>query len=212
MRVMSPAAQSCRSRASLRSWLLAAGLIVVGGSGLAGPGCLAARNDPPNRPANEPDMPGPEGDGGTEPTFENVVAIFQASCVECHAGANAPNGLDLTAGAALADLVDQPSTDIPGRLRVAPGDAGGSYLVDKLRAERSCNGCMQCEPDAICGERMPFGGPALPEETIALIEAWIDAGAPGPSAGGDGGPVDMTGDAPPADMTGGDMPADMTQG
>ena len=47
---------------------------------------------------------------------------------------------------------------------MVPGNASGSYLIAKLRN----NG-------PICGARMPFGGPMLPEAEIQTIEAWINS-------------------------------------
>lgn len=59
-----------------------------------------------------------------------------------------------------------------GRRRVVAGKPEASYLIDKLRGRRLCS-----------GKRMPYGcdgspdRPCLPEERIAMFEAWIRAGA-----------------------------------
>jgi hypothetical protein len=53
-----------------------------------------------------------------------------------------------------------------GVLRVAPGNASNSYLIQKLEGTQTS------------GARMPFGGPFLDAATIAVIRQWIDSGAP----------------------------------
>ena len=62
-------------------------------------------------------------------------------------------------------LVGVPSSEQPGVLRVKPGDAANSYLVQKI------------EGHAAVGARMPLGLPPLPDATILVIRQWIDSGA-----------------------------------
>lgn len=97
--------------------------------------------------------------------------IFTPVCTVCHAGAQAPQGLRLDSGNSYAMLVDVSSAEVPELRRVAPGDPGNSYLVQKI------------EGRAAVGELMPLGGPSLTTEQIDLIRQWIAAGAqPPPSA------------------------------
>jgi hypothetical protein len=92
--------------------------------------------------------------------------VFTPICTSCHAGSAAPLGLRLEADAAYAMLVNAPSAEVPGLLRIAPGNPDASYLIHKL------------EGTATVGGRMPLNGPPLPAETIAVIRQWISDGAP----------------------------------
>lgn len=97
------------------------------------------------------------GDDGA-PGWEEISAIFTERCVMCHsAGAGASKGLRL----------DDYAAALRGSERGAvlvPGDVDGSELVRRLRG-RSV-------------PRMPFLSRPLPDEQIALIERWIEAGLP----------------------------------
>jgi hypothetical protein len=78
-------------------------------------------------------------------------------------------GLDLSEGAVYGSLVERPSTQRPEQVLVAPGDPDASYLMCKLRG--TCDERM--------GTRMPPpGAPDLAASEIAVIEAWIEDGAP----------------------------------
>jgi len=119
--------------------------------------------------------------GGVSPLlFADIqTTVFNASCATagCHSGPGAPLGLDLDVGVSHGNLVNQPSSQVPELLRVAPGDAPASYLIRKL----------QGGPD-IVGEQMPIDLPALDQATIDRIAAWVNGGAlPAPAA-----PVDDT--------------------
>jgi hypothetical protein len=109
------------------------------------------------------------GSGGSvgplEPNFDSIQAnVFDQVCVHCHSGANAPVGLRLDAANSYASLVGVPSAET-GVLRVAPGNANNSYIIQKL------------EGTAGVGERMPAGLPALPQSDINIIRQWIGDGA-----------------------------------
>lgn len=80
----------------------------------------------------------------------------------CHHGQFEPNLS--TPALTYENLVRRPGTEHPDQLRVAPGDPGKSLLIDKLRNR-----------DVL--SVMPLGAKPLPEEEIAAIEAWIEAGA-----------------------------------
>ncbi len=105
---------------------------------------------------------------GGEPTYAEVDAILQPSCgfSSCH-GAGA-GGLTIGADAAAnrAALVDVVADGDPTRRLVVPEDADASYLIAKLEGA-----------DGIVGDAMPPAAP-LSDDDVALIRAWIDAGAP----------------------------------
>jgi methionine-rich copper-binding protein CopC len=93
--------------------------------------------------------------------------VFTPICTRCHIGANAPEGLQLDQAHSYALLVGVPSAEVPGVMRVKPGDPADSYLIQKLQGS-----------SGIVGVQMPFGGPYLPQTTIAFIQQWITNGAP----------------------------------
>ncbi|MDI3259398.1 MAG: hypothetical protein QJR02_06850 [Sinobacteraceae bacterium] len=100
--------------------------------------------------------------------------VFTPICTQCHAGAGAPQGLDLSQGKSYGNLVNVPSNEVPSFLRVAPGDPNNSYLIQKL------------EGTAAVGQQMPDGcpvtRPCLDSDTIAVIRQWIANGAAPPGA------------------------------
>lgn len=107
---------------------------------------------------------------GMQPTLQSIQDnVFTPICSVCHTGPSGPvlpAGQDLSSAAAsYANVVDVASVWQPTILRVAPGDADNSFLIQKL------------EGTATGGVRMPAGGPFLDQETIDIIRAWIDAGA-----------------------------------
>ncbi len=107
--------------------------------------------------------------GGTPPLQANFDSIqdnvLTAICTSCHIGASAPLGLRLDAVNAFALLVGVASAQVPGLLRVDPGDPNNSYLIQKL------------EGTAAVGGRMPLGGSALAQADIDVIRQWIADGA-----------------------------------
>ena len=111
----------------------------------------------------------PLSEGGNVPLAPNLASIqvnvFNPSCIVCHAGAAAPQGLRLDAANSFANLVGVASREVSSVLRVAPGNPNQSYLIQKL------------EGNAQVGERMPLGGPPLPQATIDFIRQWITDGA-----------------------------------
>jgi methionine-rich copper-binding protein CopC len=110
------------------------------------------------------------GSSGTEPLtadFQSIQDnIFTPICSKCHAGAGAPEGLQLDATHSYAALVGVPSTEQPSVMRVAKGDPANSYIIRKLE-----------DAPGITGQQMPFGGPYLPQSTIDVIAQWITNGA-----------------------------------
>jgi hypothetical protein len=112
------------------------------------------------------------------PTFSSIQRdIFGAAdssgrpaCTRCHtdAGGRRPSGGMLLRGdAAYASLVNVPSRDSPGAIRVIPGDPEHSYIIQKIEGRKG-----------IVGDRMPMGGPFLTDGQILVIKRWIELGAP----------------------------------
>ena len=127
-----------------------------------------------------------DGNVGTSPAVAVTVAntvtaatlsqlqtlVFTPKCAGCHDGSNPPGGAlpgsqNLTAGNSYANLVNVASLEQSAVLRVKPGDAANSYLIQKLEGAAS-----------ISGSRMPLGGPFLDQATMDLIRSWIASGAP----------------------------------
>ena len=105
----------------------------------------------------------------TGPSFQFIQeTIFDTSCAlaGCHAGANPPQGMSLSAGVAYANIVNVPSNEQPGVLRIAPGDPASSYLFQKITGAPSISGAV-----------MPLGRPPLSDEQINTIREWIEEGA-----------------------------------
>jgi len=101
--------------------------------------------------------------------FENGDSSGRPACTDCHNTRFAifNGGLDLSHDAAYANLVSVPSRGKPGAVRVIPGDGTNSYLIHKLEGRAG-----------IVGLRMPTSGPFLTAGQIAIIQHWIDLGAP----------------------------------
>jgi hypothetical protein len=122
------------------------------------------------------DLAGPSP--SLEPTFSSIQHdIFEAAdeagraaCTNCHtdAGGRTPSGgLNLRHDLAYASLVSVASRGKAGAVRVIPGDADNSYIVQKLEGR-----------SGIVGERMPrTGGPYLTEGQMTIIKRWIATGA-----------------------------------
>jgi len=98
-----------------------------------------------------------------------VVAVFQHHCVACHLTGEEPGNLALNPADAYQNLVGRTSVESP-LLRVKPGSSEDSYLMRKIEGTHLTAGGK--------GARMPLGGPFLDEASIAVIRAWIVAGAP----------------------------------
>lgn len=105
-------------------------------------------------------------------TLTELQAEIFSACTGCHDGSAATTGalpasMNLKPGATYASLVNVPSRQQPGLMRVMPGNAADSYVVRKLEGAAS-----------ISGGRMPAGGPFFDAATIDKLKAWIAAGAP----------------------------------
>ncbi len=101
------------------------------------------------------------------PTFTDIDGeILVLSCglgSTCHQGG--AGGLEIDGDGDYEALVDAASTGSEGATLVVPGDSAGSYLIQKLQGEAG-----------IIGDPMPPPS-GLDAGKIALVAAWIDAGA-----------------------------------
>jgi hypothetical protein len=100
--------------------------------------------------------------GKQSPVFASKIRPILASrCYQCHGPDVQQNGLRLDS----LDAVLKGSES--GRV-VLPGHSGESRLIRRLQAEER--------------PQMPYGGPPLSKDEIAVIRQWIDDGASGPDS------------------------------
>lgn len=91
----------------------------------------------------------------TVPKFETAVApILKSNCISCHGPGKATKSMDLSTYAGVMKGSEDGAVVIPGK-------PDASSLYKKIHD----------------GE-MPKGGKPLPQELIAIVRAWIEAGAP----------------------------------
>jgi hypothetical protein len=130
--------------------LLAAGLLVLASACSSGSGN------------------GVVSDQGAVTLLDVQAQVLSPRCAlsGCHVGAGAPFGLDLSSGASAGNLVGVPAAEIPGLLRVEPGNGADSYLYMKV-----------IDDPRILGDPMPATGGPLSAGQLNLIETWIDQGA-----------------------------------
>ena len=147
---MRAASSITRARATFAECLLGAGLV------LAAAGCSGGSGD------------GVVSGPGSVTLTDVQVQVFSPSCAlsDCHLGPGAQQGMDLSVGASAGNLLGVPSAEVPGLLRVEPGNAVDSYLYMKLVAD-----------PRILGDPMPAESGPLSAGQLNLIETWIDQGA-----------------------------------
>ncbi|MCY3756344.1 MAG: hypothetical protein OXG96_01350 [Acidobacteria bacterium] len=146
---------------------LAAALLACGSSGDGSPAGPSG-GAPDGGPA---DTDGGPTDGGSRPAVTLVRLsgeIFTPRCATsgCHSGTTRAGGLSLQAEDIATAIVDVPSEAKPDFNLVVPGDPVNSYLLMKMRGD-----------EGIAGDRMPPAR-ALDAEQIALVEEWVEDGAP----------------------------------
>lgn len=92
----------------------------------------------------------------TEVSFRNdILPVFQRhGCLSCHGGTN--NLFVGTVAQLLAGGTNGPA--------VTPGNADGSLIIRKT------------SPTPPFGDRMPLGGPYLPDSTLQVLRTWINQG------------------------------------
>jgi hypothetical protein len=102
--------------------------------------------------------------------FESTDAAGRSACTRCHTnvGRNPSGGLNLAHDFAYDQLVNVPSRNKAGAVRVVPGDPENSYLIHKVEGR-----------PGIVGNQMPNGGPPfLSAGQILILRRWIEIGAP----------------------------------
>jgi hypothetical protein len=119
---------------------------------------------------------GDDGSGGIQSTPNPVTlqqvqsAVFTQSCAlsDCHRGASAPFGLDLTAGQTLGNVVGVASAERPDFDRVEPRNPTDSYVYMKVTGD-----------SRIGGDPMPPQNlaPPLTAQQLELLRQWIEQGA-----------------------------------
>jgi hypothetical protein len=103
------------------------------------------------------------------PTLASIqLNVFSVDCAVpgCHGGAGAQQGLRLDPGFSAGNLINVASPRDPNLIRVIPGNPDGSFIIQKLEGTQTL------------GDRMPDGGPYLPQSTIDVVRQWIQGGAP----------------------------------
>lgn len=97
------------------------------------------------------------------------TSVFDVWCTDgCHSGASPSARMNLTPGNAYAALVNVPSTQFSGWVRVSPGAPGASMLMVQIGGE----------PGPPLEGFMPWGQPRLCDEQVDAIRRWIASGAP----------------------------------
>ena len=149
-------------RGITNNYLALKGILIIPALLLAG--CTAGNGEGLDENGGVPPVTPP---GASD--FQQIQdTIFTPICTNCHIGATAPQGLRLDAANSYTLLVNAASSEVPGTLRVNPGNPDASYIVQKLEGNQAV------------GARMPFGGPYLSQTQIDLVRGWIAEGAPPP--------------------------------
>ena len=107
----------------------------------------------------------PEATDSLEPTLENIQKnIFSPRCsnAACHGGDNPVRDLNLSEGNAFASLVNV--SNAAGQTYVIPGDPENSLLYQII--QESVGDIRQMPP-----------GFEVEDDDVALVKAWIEAGA-----------------------------------
>jgi hypothetical protein len=107
-------------------------------------------------------------------------------------------GLRLDAANSYGLLVGVASAQVPSVLRVAPGNAAASYLIQKL------------EGTAAVGARMPLNGTPLAQADINIIRQWITDGAQPTPAPPPADPIRVSSLSPLPDSSMTALPASVT--
>ena len=138
-------------------------------------GCVGGPSAPPRDLSMPTAFCSDGADGGPPATLESVETVLAARCaiVGCHDAdpLAASVMLDLRRGRVIASVVRVAAREADGGCgtRVVPGDAGASYLYQKLSSDTPCDGLRM--------PRCEIGSCPLPDCEIEIIRRWINAGA-----------------------------------
>lgn len=124
--------------------------------------------DENGRPLGDDPQP-PSSPGVTLSADVQPILSLNCALSGCHAGPNPVLGQDLSAGRTFGSVVNVPSVEAPALRRVRPFLPDSSYLVHKIQGTQASVGGS--------GDRMPLTGGPLTEDEIAVVRAWITAGA-----------------------------------
>lgn len=137
---------------------------------------ISDSTDTPVDDGSSDDNPSNDGNGDETPPANEEPEVTLADlqdevltpiCAQCHAGNNAPLGLNLgSLEDSEANLINVDSATNSSFKRILPGDPDNSFLYLKIIG------------DPIAGNRMPLGQTPLSDEVIARFRTWIENGAP----------------------------------
>jgi len=129
----------------------------------------------------------PFGCSGSTTAFDSTFAGIQQTIFEnhgctnvaCHGThTNPQGGLDLSPDVAYQNLIQVPSTTIPGIDRVYPGDETKSMLYLKLALATDPTKIPANINVSSLGSPMPVGLTPLSADELTLMQEWIFGGAP----------------------------------
>ncbi|MCY3612507.1 MAG: hypothetical protein OXH51_13330 [Gemmatimonadetes bacterium] len=137
------------------SVILVAGAVLVGVASLGASGARGSGGTPASLDVAALDVP-----QDTVSFADDILPIFRQRCAECH-GAEDENG----------EVRTEVSLNLLNYERVMMGSEFGTVI----EAGDPANSFLL---DMIVDGTMPETGDPVPEDEIALIRAWIEAGAP----------------------------------
>ncbi|MEI9942515.1 MAG: hypothetical protein WDO69_35320 [Pseudomonadota bacterium] len=143
-------------------------LAVAGASGAGGGGSAAASGGDAATPVEAGSEAGAEAGAGPDlgPCGDVVTRIFIPSCggTGCHGAVGPQQDLDLVSPGVASRVVGVPGT----------GTGCVSTLADPTNPEASLI-YQKLSPTPPCGSPMPLARPALSDEDVACVLAWIAA-------------------------------------
>ena len=121
---------------------------------------------------DDDDSAGDDDDSTSAPTFSEVYSTILSMRCSCHNGSSHSTGFFMNADETTAynNLVNVDSFENAGMDRIEPGDADGSYLVNKIQGTAASVGGSN-------GSQMPLSGGPLSQADIDLVRDWVDGGA-----------------------------------
>ncbi len=129
------------------------------------------QNQPDASVSEDGSTPDDQGPVDTDKLLvEQVFDIAMAHCSDCHVKALMGDLQFSTSASMHAALVNQYASNLCSdkpRLMVIPNDPENSLLIQKLEHRQDCGTPMP-----------PHAADAVPADEIAVVRAWIQAGAP----------------------------------